>query len=59
MDTNDFKHLQLKPSNDFVKLQLVIAMSHGITKKLCGDNCIPLVDKVLRDLFRVDLIFDD
>ena len=59
MDTNDFKHLQLKPSNDFVKLQLVIAMSHGITKKLCGDNCIPLVEKVLRDLFRVDLIFDD
>jgi predicted unusual protein kinase regulating ubiquinone biosynthesis (AarF/ABC1/UbiB family) len=57
--TEDFKHLRMKPSNDFVKLQLIIAMSHGITKKLCGDNCILLVDKVLRELFRVDLIFDD
>ena len=58
MDTDDFKHLQLKPSEDFVKLQLVIAMSHGITTTLCGDKCIPLVDKVLRELFCVDLIFD-
>ena len=57
--TEDFKDLRMKPSNDFVKLQLVIAMSHGITNNLCGDNCILLVDKVLRELFRVDLIFDD
>jgi predicted unusual protein kinase regulating ubiquinone biosynthesis (AarF/ABC1/UbiB family) len=58
MDTDNFRHLQLKPSEDFVKLQLVIAMSHGITTTLCGDKCIPLVDKVLRELFCVDLIFD-
>jgi predicted unusual protein kinase regulating ubiquinone biosynthesis (AarF/ABC1/UbiB family) len=58
MDTDDFRHLHLKPSEDFVKLQLVIAMSHGITTTLCGDKCIPLVDKVLRELFCVDLIFD-
>jgi len=58
MDTDDFRHLHIKPSEDFVKLQLVIAMSHGITTTLCGDKCIPLVDKVLRDLFCVDLIFD-
>ena len=58
MDTEDFRHLHLKPSEDFVKLQLVIAMSHGITTTLCGDKCIPLVDKVLRELFCVDLIFD-
>lgn len=58
MDTDDFRHLHLKPSEDFVKLQLVIAMSHGITTTLCGDKCITLVDKVLRELFCVDLIFD-
>lgn len=58
MDTDDFKHLHLKPSEDFVKLQLVTAMSHGITTTLCGDKCITLVDKVLRELFCVDLIFD-
>jgi ubiquinone biosynthesis protein len=57
MYTEDFRHLHIKPSGDFVKLQMVIAMSHGITISLCGDKCIPLIDKVLRDLFCVDLIF--
>lgn len=58
MHTDDFRHLLIKPSGDFVKLQMVIAMSHGITISLCGDKCIPLIDKVLRDLFCVDLIFN-
>jgi ubiquinone biosynthesis protein len=51
-----FKDLGIKVSDEFVKLQFVIAMSHGITMKLCGDKCIDLVDKVIRDLFHTDLL---
>ena len=54
-----FKELDIKVSEEFVKLQFVIAMSHGITMKLCGDKCIDLVDKVMRDLFHTNLLFDE
>jgi predicted unusual protein kinase regulating ubiquinone biosynthesis (AarF/ABC1/UbiB family) len=45
-------------SDDFVKTQLVIAMAHGITMKLCKENYIELADKVINELFHTDLIYE-
>ena len=42
-------------SDDFVKTQLVIAMAHGVTMKLCKDNYVELANKVIRELFHLDL----
>ena len=57
---NDFSasSLDLYLSDDFVKTQLVIAMVHGITMKLCSDNYIELADKVINELFHTDLLLE-
>ncbi len=45
----------IKPSNDFIKSQLVLAMAHGITLTLCKDKFLNLMDKVINELFHTDL----
>ena len=45
--------LGLKPSDDFIKLQLAIAMSHGITLKLCKKNYINITKTVLQEMFYI------
>jgi predicted unusual protein kinase regulating ubiquinone biosynthesis (AarF/ABC1/UbiB family) len=50
--------LELYLSDDFIKTQLVIAMVHGITMKLCKDNYIDLADKIIKELFHTDLLLD-
>lgn len=58
---NDFSasSLNLYLSDGFVKTQLVIAMVHGITMKLCKDNYIELADKIINELFHTDLLLED
>jgi hypothetical protein len=48
--------LGLSLSDDFVKTQLVLAMAHGITMKLCKENYIGLADRVINELFHIDLL---
>jgi len=48
--------LGIKPSDNFVKTQLVLAMAHGVTLKLCNDNLITVVDEVINELFHTNLI---
>ena len=48
--------LGIKLSDNFVKTQLVLAMSHGITLSLCKDNFIDLADSVINELFYTNLI---
>lgn len=44
-------------SDDFVKLQLVLAMSHDVTISLCKNNYINLMDKSINELFNTELFF--
>ncbi len=46
----------IKPSDHFIKSQLVLAMSHGVTLTLCKDNFIPLMDQCLNELFKTKLL---
>jgi len=41
-------------SDDFVKTQLVLAMSHGVTMKLCKENYMELANQTIDELFHVD-----
>ena len=44
------------PSDNFVKTQLVLAMSHGVTLTLCNNDFMGLADKVINELFHANMI---
>jgi predicted unusual protein kinase regulating ubiquinone biosynthesis (AarF/ABC1/UbiB family) len=46
----------IRPSDNFVKTQLVLAMSHGVTLTLCKGDFINLADKVINELFHTNMI---
>lgn len=46
----------LRPSDNFVKTQLVLAMAHGVTLTLCKDDYMVLADKVINELFHTNMM---
>lgn len=48
--------LGLRPSDNFVKTQLVLAMAHGITLTLCKDDYMTFANKVINELFHTDIM---
>jgi predicted unusual protein kinase regulating ubiquinone biosynthesis (AarF/ABC1/UbiB family) len=59
--TNYLKNGQtrIKPSNNIIKSQFVLAMSHGVTLTLCQDDPLILGEMVINDLFHMDFILHD
>jgi predicted unusual protein kinase regulating ubiquinone biosynthesis (AarF/ABC1/UbiB family) len=51
-------NIGITPSDNFIKGQLILAMSHGITLKLCNDNFIELMDEVLNELFHTNILLN-
>ena len=49
-------NIGIRPSDDFVKSQLVLAMAHGVTLTLCKGDFIALMDKCLNELFNTQLL---
>jgi predicted unusual protein kinase regulating ubiquinone biosynthesis (AarF/ABC1/UbiB family) len=56
LNNNDIAKLGLRPSANFIKTQMCLAMSHGITLTLCKDDYIVIADKVLNELFHMNLL---
>lgn len=56
MSNNELLQLGLKPSDHFVKTQLALAMSHGITLTLCKEDYINLTDQVLNEIFHTKFL---
>ena len=52
---NEISELGLGPSENFVKTQMCLTMSHGVTLTLCNGEYISIADKVLNELFHIDL----
>jgi predicted unusual protein kinase regulating ubiquinone biosynthesis (AarF/ABC1/UbiB family) len=48
--------LGLRPSDNFVKIQLVLAMAHGVTLTLCKHDYMSFANKVINELFHTDII---
>lgn len=46
-------------NDDFIKSQLVLAMSQGVTLSLCNNNFIPLMDTVINELFNTSFLLND
>jgi predicted unusual protein kinase regulating ubiquinone biosynthesis (AarF/ABC1/UbiB family) len=43
-------------NDEFRKIQLTVAMTHGVTITLCNGNFLDAADKVINDLFHTDLL---
>ena len=52
-------NLGIRPSDNFVKTQLVLAMAHGVTLTLCKDNLMMTIDNVLNELFHTKIMLED
>jgi predicted unusual protein kinase regulating ubiquinone biosynthesis (AarF/ABC1/UbiB family) len=59
MCNSELSIIGIKPSDNFVKTQLVLAMAHGVTLTLCKDDFFSLADKVLNELFNVNLLLSE
>ena len=56
MGNSQLATLGIRPSDNFVKTQLVLAMAHGVTLTLCKDNFIEMINKIINELFHVNLL---
>ena len=56
LNNSEISKLNIKPSDNFVKTQLVLAMAHGVTLTLCKDKLITVVDEVINELFHTNMI---
>lgn len=59
LSKESLRNLGIRPSDDFVKSQLVLAMAHGVTLTLCKDNFIGLMDTSLNELFHTQMFLLD
>ena len=59
LNGNRLRSYNLHISDDFVKLQMALAMSQGVSLCLCKNDFMPFANKVLNELFHTDLIFED
>jgi len=54
----EISNMGIRPSDNLVKTQLVLAMSHGVTLTLCKDDFMTLADKVINELFHTNMIME-
>lgn len=59
LNGNKLRSCGLSISDEFVKLQMALAMSQGVSLCLCKNDFMPFANKVLNELFHTDLIFED
>ena len=56
LSKKELRNLGIRPSDEFIKSQLVLAMAHGVTLTLCKGDFISLMDKCLNELFHTQML---
>jgi predicted unusual protein kinase regulating ubiquinone biosynthesis (AarF/ABC1/UbiB family) len=56
LSKRELMNLGIRPSDNFVKSQLVLAMAHGVTLTLCKGDFMTLMDNCLNELFHTKMI---
>ena len=59
LNKKELMNLGIRPSDNFIKTQLVLAMAHGVTLTLCKNNIVPLIDEVLNELFHTNIMLEE
>lgn len=47
--------IQIKPCDDLIKIQVIFTMLYGVIFKLCDTNYLEITNKVMIDLFHIDV----
>ena len=47
--------LKIKPSDEFIKIQMIFTMFYGVIYTLCGEDYIKFSNKVMIELFHIDV----
>jgi predicted unusual protein kinase regulating ubiquinone biosynthesis (AarF/ABC1/UbiB family) len=58
LSNSTIANIGIRPSDNFVKTQLVLAMSHGVTLTLCKDDFMTLADTVINELFHTNMLIE-
>lgn len=58
LNGNNLRSCGLHVSDDFVKFQMALAMSQGVSLCLCRNDYMPFANKVINELFHTDLLFE-
>ena len=53
---NNLKEYNIQVSKNFLKVQMVMAMSQGIGIMLCKERNIEMINQVIKEIFHLDLI---
>ena len=56
LNTSDIADIGIRPSDNLIKTQMVLAMAHGVTMTLCRGDFVPFAEKVMNELFHTDII---
>jgi predicted unusual protein kinase regulating ubiquinone biosynthesis (AarF/ABC1/UbiB family) len=56
LSTSDIADVGIRPSDNVVKTQMVLAMAHGVTMTLCRGDFVPFAEKVMNELFHTDIL---
>jgi predicted unusual protein kinase regulating ubiquinone biosynthesis (AarF/ABC1/UbiB family) len=58
LSSENLKTYGITVNDEFIKMQMGIAMAHGISIVLCKDNIMDLVKEVLNEIFHLDVMMD-
>lgn len=47
--------IQIKPCDDLIKIQVIFTMLYGVISKLCGTSYLEITNKVMIDMFHIDV----
>jgi hypothetical protein len=56
LSRSDIADIGIRPSDNLIKTQMVLAMAHGVTMTLCRGDFVPFAEKVMNELFHTDII---
>jgi predicted unusual protein kinase regulating ubiquinone biosynthesis (AarF/ABC1/UbiB family) len=58
LNKSEISDIGIRPSDNLIKTQLVLAMAHGITLTLCKEDFMSLADKVINELFHTEIMIN-
>ena len=58
VDSEKYKSLGITVSEDFVKTQMILAMTNGLTMTLCKNSYKKVFQEALNELFHLDMLMD-
>ena len=58
IDSKKYKSLGITVSEDFVKSQMILAMTNGLTMTLCKNSYIMVFREAMNELFHLDMLLD-